>query len=399
MHGVRGVGAALLFACMASAQAADFEVALRDGSVHRVQQIRGDLARGFDLQGATAPRHIAAAELLGIHGVAAIVPELPTTYLSSGEVLRGPIVGGDSAGGRIELQSPAVGRVAIAVDQLLAIITDRSLAPAALQLPTAVDEALFVRAGSGYDVIAGTLHQFGELGVRFQPEGSAAAKWYSAGDFVGLVVAAVPPPPPSALWLVTRTSERLMLQSPIASEEGFLGKFGGATSVVVQAADLACLSFGTDAVFASDLDPSEVEESGCEGEVLLPWRRDRSVVGGPLVAAGRTHAKGLGVHSHSRLVFRVPPACERFWTRVGFDDCALQLPLQPDAAVRIECNGKVVFRADGLRAGQAPRDSGLLAVAPGDRLALVVDFGKGRDLGDRVDWLSPVFLPAGPRRP
>jgi hypothetical protein len=37
----------------------------------------------------------------------------------------------------------------------------------------------------------------------------------------------------------------------------------------------------------------------------------------------------------------------------------------------------------------------MLKVRSGQQLALEVDFGAGRDLGDRVDWLSPVFLPAG----
>ena len=387
------------FGGAATAQGAGFEVALRDGSTVVVQQIRGDAQRGFELQGATGKRQVAAGELLAIHGVAASVPELLTTFASGGEVLRGPIVGGDSAGGRVELLSPTLGRVSIAVDRLVAVLTDRTLGPTALRLPNGVEEALFVRAGGGYDILAGTLHQFGELGVRFQPDGNAAPKWFGSGDFLGLVFSAVPPPPPSPVWMLTRTAERFALQAPAATEAGFRGKLLGDAEVLVSPADVACLSFGEGVVFASDLEPKAVDESGCEGEVVLPWQRDRSVVGGPLVAFGRAHGKGLGVHSRSRLVFTVPAGCERFWTRVGLDDCVLQLPMQPAAVARVVHNGKVVFRADDLRAGQAPRDCGMLAVAPGDEIALEVDFGKGRDLGDRVDWLSPVFLPAGPRRP
>jgi hypothetical protein len=67
-------------------------------------------------------------------------------------------------------------------------------------------------------------------------------------------------------------------------------------------------------------------------------------------------------------------------------------------SVRIEVDGKVVFARDGLGAGQVV-DPGPLPVVAGATVVLDVDVGRGRDLGDRVDWLSPVFLPAAVRRP
>jgi hypothetical protein len=115
--------------------------------------------------------------------------------------------------------------------------------------------------------------------------------------------------------------------------------------------------------------------------------------------ADRAHGKGLGVHSRSRLSFTVPPGNARFWTRVGLDDSAAELRVEANADVRVLVNGKCVFEQVGLTAGRPPQDTGLLSVRPGDTVTLEADFGRGRELGDRVDWLSPVFLPGAGRRP
>jgi hypothetical protein len=93
-------------------------------------------------------------------------------------------------------------------------------------------------------------------------------------------------------------------------------------------------------------------------------------------------------------VFTVPEGAGRFWTRVAFDDEAVRLPVRGIVDARILLGDEVVFEVRGLAAGDAPRSSGLVPVRAGQRLSLEVDFAAGRDLGDRVDWLSPVFLPA-----
>ena len=121
--------------------------------------------------------------------------------------------------------------------------------------------------------------------------------------------------------------------------------------------------------------------------------------GEALVAGGRTFGKGLGVHSRSRLYFAVPDGAARFWTRVAIDDTAAALLVRADVDVRVLLDGKIVFAKQGLGPGQSPLDSGQIAVAPGQELVLEVDFGKGRELGDRVGWLAPVFLPERSKKP
>ncbi|MCK5943338.1 MAG: hypothetical protein KAI24_15260, partial [Planctomycetes bacterium] len=79
-------------------------------------------------------------------------------------------------------------------------------------------------------------------------------------------------------------------------------------------------------------------------------------------------------------------------TAVAFDDSVAELPLRAHAVARLLRNDRVVFEVEDLAPGQPPRDAGLQVVEPGDTITLEVDFGEGRDLGDRVDWLLPLFL-------
>jgi hypothetical protein len=292
------------------------------------------------------------------------------------------------------------GQVPIAVDRLWTLTAAGVESPQAFALPDGVDEALFVRANVGFDVLAGALHQFGEPGVRFEPTGADAPRWFRAEDFAALQLrGAEARAEPAAATLLTRVGDRLGVGGVRFDGDTMACVLEGGTAVNLRGNDLAAIVFHEEVVFVADLEPTTVQESGFDGEVVHPFRRDRNAVGGPLVVAGRAHVKGLGAHAKSRLTFAVPAGCDRFWTRVGYDDSAATLGLEPRANVRVLVGDKVVFTHDDLAPGQPPRDTGLVAVRPGEQVTLVVEPGKGRDLGDRVDWLCPVFLPAAPRKP
>ncbi len=111
---------------------------------------------------------------------------------------------------------------------------------------------------------------------------------------------------------------------------------------------------------------------------------------------GRAFGRGLGVHSKSRLSFRVPKGATHLWARVALDDTASELPVRAHAQARVLRAGKLVFEVDQLRPGEPPRDTGLLPVEAGETVTFEVDFGQGRDLGDRVNWLLPIFLLRSP---
>ncbi len=400
MHILTTLVVAMLWAAptTARAQGHGCEMLLRDGSVLEGKQLRR-VGADFVVTLATGERAVAGKEVVALFAGATTVVALPACHLHGGDVVFGAVAGGDAAGNELQLQSPVFGRMPIAVDRLLTLASPGAESQKAMQLPAGVDEAMFVRAAFGWDIVAGTVHQFGAEGVRFQPDGAPLPRWYRSEEFLALrlrsegATAFAP-----EAWLTTRLGDRLATSVQGLDASGLQCTVLGSVAVKVPFADLASLTFAGDWLQLSDLVPSKVEETGFDGEVVHSWQVDRNVVGGALVSGGRSYGKGLGMHSKCRLTFVVPEGVDRFWTRVAFDDSVAGLRLAPKADVRVLVDGKVVFEQRDLTVGQLPQATGMLPVRAGGTLVLEVDHGRGRDLGDRINWLSPVFLPAM-RRP
>lgn len=375
-----------------------FEVVLRDGSVVGARAVTGDPAVGLDLTLAEGTRRVAAGDVLAVLGGVVATGDLPSVWLAGGDVVYGALIGGDPAGERLEILSPVLGRIALPVDRVAAVAAADCREPLALALPDGVAEGLFRRAAIGFDLVAGTLHQFGEQGVRFAP-GDEAPRWFAPREFAALRIADPSPRrEPPAAELLTRTGDRVGVRVRAFTAEGLQCELETGTLAVLRVADLACVAFRGVGAFASDLTPVEVIESGYDGDVVLPYRVDLAARGGALQASGRAYRKGLGVHSRSRLVFRAPADTVAFWTRVAIDDSVGGLTVRPECVVRVLVDGKQRFQQEALQVG-SPLAVGPLPIAPGALVALEVDFGRGRDLGDRVDWLLPVFLTAAGKRP
>jgi hypothetical protein len=215
-------------------------------------------------------------------------------------------------------------------------------------------------------------------------------------------------------WLlITATGDRLRVELTEVTNTAmlFASEFGAMSLRHTQVAALTRVA--GERRFLSDIEPVRVVESGSEsgvqaeagggGKPLFTYRTDRTVTGGVLaedrssadgflVVDGHTYGKGLGVHSRCVLTYRVPAGMGRFHAKVAIDDEVKSLGVKGDVDVRVCMGDAVLFEKKGLRRGQAPVSLGLLKVQAGALLSLEVDFGKGMFLGDRVDWLTAVFL-------
>lgn len=390
------LGALAATAGAVRAQQPTVDVALRDGSALAGASLAEPRAGVLQV---TAPdgsrREVAWRDVLALHGQKIAPTRLPAFHLVGGDILRGQLVGGDAQGDSFEVQSPVLGRQRLRVDRLACIVFQPEFAEARqLQLPEGVDEAIFVKAALGFDRIGGVLHQLGDPGVRFQTGGKGDPRWLAPRELVGLRIAGgLERKTAPAAELRTRAGDRLGVKMRGLRDGRFRCELENGAEVALSLGDIAALTMlGDGVVHASALLPVEVRESSFDAEPLWPWRQDACATGGPLAAGGRTFGRGLGVHSKSRLVFAVPERATKFLATVAFDDSALRLPVRGLVDVRVLVDDKVVFEQQGMKAGDAPRSTGLLPVRPGQRLALEVDFGEGRDIGDAVDWLTPVFL-------
>lgn len=393
MSAVRGLAAVAAVLAVAAAQEPAVELVLRSGRAVVAERLRGDPVAGFTATVANKALALAPGDVLLVRGVATTPPPLPSAWLQGGDVLRGAITGGDDGGNRVDVQSPVFGTVAVAVDRLDALAAPAIAEPLRLRLPDGVDEALFVRAKVGFDLLAGALHQFGAPGVRFQPDGADAPRWFAVDEVAALRLRGAEPradAPAATLW--TRVGDRLGVTLARCGDDGVQLQLEGGIAATLRWTDLGALALHGGCAHLSDLAPAAVRESGFDGDVVHPFRRDANALGGPLVAGGRAVGKGLGVHSKSRLAYVAPAGASSFWTRVGFDDSVAMLGLEPRVDVRVLVADKVVFERKDFAFGQPAADTGLLPVRAGDTVTLEVDHGKGRDLGDRIDWIAPLFL-------
>lgn len=119
-----------------------------------------------------------------------------------------------------------------------------------------------------------------------------------------------------------------------------------------------------------------------------PVRFDTSVSRAPLSMAGRTFAKGIGVHSYTELAYEIGGAYEAFVATIGIDDV-----VRPRGSVvfRVEGDGRVLFDSGMLTGADPPRDV-IVDVSGVTVLTLVVDYGDELDLADHADWGNARLL-------
>jgi NPCBM/NEW2 domain len=405
VHRLAAVGLGLLAllvpVALAPAQAppGGMQIERIDGKILHASSVTSADGSTLKLTTDLGTQEVRTDEVLGIHTAVVAATNLPRFCLAGGDVLCGELAGGDGNGQWFEVLSPTLGRVRAQVDRLAYVLLRPALArPRDLRLPDGVHEALFQKAAIGLDTIAGTLHQFGDDAVLFATEGKDKPTWFKVQDLVGLAMAdpALPKTPP-VFEVLTRAGDRVSGKLARWADGTLTIASSDRADLTIKQADLACATaLGPAVVFLSTLPPAKVEENGFEGDVLYPFQKDRNALGGPLQAGGLAYSRGLGVHSHCRLTFVVPAGMQGFMSLVGMDDSAMELPLRSAAEVTVNVDEKQVFHVT-VTAGQPPQGTGIIPVHLGQQLVLDVDFGHGRDLGDRVDWLGPVFL-VGVRR-
>ena len=116
-----------------------------------------------------------------------------------------------------------------------------------------------------------------------------------------------------------------------------------------------------------------------------PYRTDANVVGTQLRAGGRLYAKGIGMHSTSRLTYRLDAKpYKRFEAALAIDN-------------HTDGRGSVVFRVfvDAQERYHSPVVRGQMNIIPisvdvlgGIQLSLIVDYAEGGDELDHADWLN-----------
>jgi hypothetical protein len=159
----------------------------------------------------------------------------------------------------------------------------------------------------------------------------------------------------------------------------------------------------------SAIEPAQAEQRSALSS-SWSWQADRNVQGGPLRAAGRDFAWGLGVHAHAELSFELPPLVRAFHVGAALDEAAGQGGCvrvavrlgrgQASAAGKPEFQSKILVGSrEVIDIGPLKIESPTSPAAPKATLTLIADpVYRGRpagadplDIRDTVDWLEGLF--------
>jgi len=248
-------------------------------------------------------------------------------------------------------------------------------------------DLLIVRTGGGIDAHKGVLHDVTEDAVRFDLDGDILpvrrSKVYGLAYRHSVAAELLP--------ATCRITDAAGSQWPVrsltlAGKLQWLTPAGVAVSQPLE--NVAEIDFsGGKLVYLSDLKPeSSLWTPFFAAEKPLPAvkrfyapRFDRGFDSAGLELAGVRYAKGLALHAHTELVYRLPAGFRRFTAAAGIDEAA-----RPGGKVRLVVRGDDKALWEGEIAGDQAPQTVEVDVAGVRRLTVQVDFAGSLTAGDRL---------------
>jgi hypothetical protein len=244
------------------------------------------------------------------------------------------------------------------------------------------------------DVLAGVLTSLDERTIGVEVDQKPVTVAVSQTAAIALSSDLTEAPRPKGVYgrvILDSDGARLSLASAHCTDRGtFIATTLFGATLSVSPTDVAALDlFQGEAIYLSDLKPSRYEYIPYLND-RWGYARDGSAAGLDLLLAGSTYDKGVGLHSHSRLSYAVPPACRRFEALVGMDDRAGR---RGSARIRVLADGKSLdIGADReLTPAGAPLPV-RVNLAGVKELTLEVDFAKDGPVQGCVDWADARFV-------
>jgi len=114
----------------------------------------------------------------------------------------------------------------------------------------------------------------------------------------------------------------------------------------------------------------------------------RNVLNGPILVAGESYERGIGVHSRSNLIFELNGEYREFVTSFGMDDDSGPLA---DVTVVVLVDGQRRFEKAHVRRGSLFGPV-RVDVSHAGRIELIVEYGDNGDMQDRFDWVEPGLI-------
>jgi hypothetical protein len=252
-------------------------------------------------------------------------------------------------------------------------------------------DCLVVRKQGALDHVEGIVHQITSDGVQFEIDGETVpVKWTKVFGLIYHRRAGEVLPPAVCRVHLVDGSQLAAQQLALAGDALSVELVAGPTlAVPLSSVDRLDYSQGKIA-YLSDLewDPRQSQRVPFLGPALpldseldlFSPQRDRAFDGGPLLLGGKPYAKGLALHSRTKLVYRLPDAFRRFVAIIGIDD---RVDTRGHVEFRVEADGRTLFQQE-LTGSSDPLALDL-DIAGVRRLTLLVDYGHDQDISDHLD--------------
>ncbi|MEK7486789.1 MAG: NPCBM/NEW2 domain-containing protein [Planctomycetota bacterium] len=147
--------------------------------------------------------------------------------------------------------------------------------------------------------------------------------------------------------------------------------------------------------YLSDLEPIDIQYVSFF-DMPFPYKRDLNQRGGPLMMAGRSYFKGLGVHSKTTLFYETRSEYSEFRVVIGLDDCLQNTKQTYGGRVRfmVLVDGKIM--EDHLLEMTMPPKELSVSIKEAEELQLVVDFGDPTlpedPINDIANWCNAILI-------
>jgi hypothetical protein len=335
-------------------------------------------------------------------------PDIADLHLAHGERLIGRVRRGE--GETLDIDVAPLVHARATLDEIRSLVF-KGRVPAGwnapLEAPKEGDRLYRRKGDAGKDAslerIEGGVESFGEAGVVFHDArvGSLTTPW---DEVVALFVesSADKPAKPAAdavpvvidLVDATRLAGKLIRLDP----RGLTLERRNGEKLLLPTTDLSLVVVDDGKlVFLSDLPPQSAEDARPFGDDLgMRWPHviDASVTGSPLSAGGHTFARGIGVHSPSRITWALDGTFVSLRGRVAVDDSARRLPTHGSVRFRVLVDGVKRFETRTLGADDPPMAIVLepKGLTGAKQLTLEVDPAEDSFVADRADWLQIVLV-------
>lgn len=383
--------AALGAASSGSAAGVRVEVARIDGST-----ISGEvLAAAPELRIATGDSEVRIAwtDLLGVRNPAAQMTDpaqAPLRFsLSDGSSFSGTITAGGERD--FEIQPDIGGRFRVELSMLTSIRSSdatpagRAKLDALSKESAASEDIAVVSRGEQVLVLSGAARGATPEKLQFEWNGKVTGV---AWDRVAGVLFARPTPRGASSWVTTTQGDIFAGRITGGDGESIVLQSGLIDRVTLPWARVVKIECRSDRyVFLSDLKPQSYRnEAYFEHEWALGT--DVSLLRRPISVGGRVYAKGLVMHSQSEAMFRIENSFSQFAATAGISD---EMRERGCVSMRVLGDGRVLWEAEQIRGGEAPREV-LVSVRGVRDLTLQVGFDDDLDLGDHAVWAFARLL-------